>query len=144
MKNPCLQIFFLTPTNEQEVLKGIKLLKRNKASGPFSIPTKFLKLFQKELSKPISLIINLSFSTGIFPFIQKLEKVTPFVKIEDPSLCTNYRPISLLSNLSKIIETLVHKRVSNFLTEQNALYEKQFGFRNTILLCMHLQNLLKK
>ena len=41
-----------------------------------------------------------------------------------------FQPVSLISNLSKIIETLVHKRVSNFLTEQNALYEKQFGFRN--------------
>ena len=144
MKNPCLQIFFLTPTNEQEVLKSIKLLKRNKASGPFSIPTKFLKLFQKELSKPISLIINLSFSTGIFPFIQKLGKVTPFFKIEDPSLCTNNRPISLLSNLSKIIETLVHKRVSNFLTAQNVLYEKQFGFRNNRSTMHTLTELTKK
>ena len=144
MKNPCLQIFFLTPTNEQEVLKGIKLLKRNKAFGPFSIPTKFLKLFQKELSKPISLIINLSFSTGIFPFIQELGKVTPFFKIEDPSLCTNYRPISLLSNLSKIIETLAHKRVSNFLTAQNVLYEKQFGFRNNRSTMHALTELTKK
>ena len=130
LKNPCQQTFFLTPTNEQQVLKNIKLLKRNKVSGPFSIPIKFLKLFQKELTKPISLIINLSFLTGIFPDILKLAKVIPFFKKEDPSLCTSNRPISLLSNLSKIIETLVHKRVSNFLTEQNAMYEKQFRFRN--------------
>ena len=127
----------MIPTNEQEVLKNIKLLKRNKASGPFSIPTKFLKLFQKELSKPISLIINLSFSTGTFPDILKLAKVIPFFKKEDSSLCTNYRPISLLSHLSKIIGTLVHKRVSNFLSEQNALYEKQFSFRN-ISSTMHI------
>ena len=66
--------------------------------------------------------------------MQKLAKVISFFKKDDPSLCSslcsNYRPISLLSNVSKIIETLLHKRVSNFLTEQNALYEKQFGFRN--------------
>ena len=76
------------------------------------------------------MVINLSFSTGTFPDILKLAKAMPFFKREDPSLCTNYRPISLLSNLSKIIETLVHKCVSNFLTEKNALYEKQVGFRN--------------
>ena len=85
LKNPCQQTFFLTPTtNEQEVLKSIELLKRNKASGPFSIPTKFLKLFQKELSKPISLTINLSFLTGTFPVILKLAKAIPFFKKENP------------------------------------------------------------
>ena len=130
LKNPCQKTFLLTPLNEQEVLQTIKLLKRNKASGPFSIPDRFLKLFQKELSQPMSLIINLSFLTGISLVILKIANVISFFKKKDPSLCTNHRPISLLSNLSKIIETLVHKRASNFLTEQNALYEKQFGFRS--------------
>ena len=45
LKIPCQQTFFLTPTNEQEVLKSIKILKRNKVSAPLSIPTKILKLF---------------------------------------------------------------------------------------------------
>ena len=130
LKNPCQKTFFLTPLNEQEVLQTIKLLKRNKAYGPFSIPDRFLKLFQKELSQPMSLIINLSFLTGTSLVILKIANVISFFKKKDPSLCTNHRPISLLSNLSKIIETLVHKRASNFLTEQNALYEKQFGFRS--------------
>ena len=57
-----------------------------------------------------------------------MAKVTPFFKKEDPSLCTIYQTISLFSNLSKIIEPLAHQQVSNFLTEQNALYENQFGF----------------
>ena len=130
LKNPCQKTFFLTPLNEQEVLQTIKLLKRIKDSGPFSIPDRFLKLFQKELSQPMSLIINLSFLTGTSLVILKIANVISFFKKKDPSLCTNHRPISLLSNLSKIIETLVHKRASNFLTEQNALYEKQFGFRS--------------
>ena len=69
-----------------------------------------------------------------------MAKVTSFFKKEDPSLCTIYQTISLFSNLSKIIETLAHKRVSNFLTEQIALYENQFGFN--ILLPAY--NLIKK
>ena len=76
------------------------------------------------------MIKNLSFSTETFPVILKIAKIIPFFKKQDPPLCTNHGPIILLSNLSKIIETLVHKRVSNILTEQNALYERQFGFRN--------------
>ena len=69
LKDSSQQTFFLAPTNEQEVLTTIKQLKRNKAFGPSSISTKFLKLFQNELIKPISLIINLSFSTGTFPVV---------------------------------------------------------------------------
>ena len=84
----------------------------------------------KELRKPISLILNLSFSAGTFPVMLKIAKVIPFFKKEDLSLCTSSWPITVLSKLSKKIETLVHKRVSIFLIEQNALYEKQFGFRN--------------
>ena len=80
LKNPCQKTFLLTPLNEQEVLQTIKLLKRNKASGPFRIPDRFLKLFQKELSKPISLIINLSFLTGTFLII--LANVISFFKKE--------------------------------------------------------------
>ena len=80
LKNPCQKTFFLTPLNEQEVLQTIKLLKRNKASGPFSIPDRFLKLFQKELSQPMSLIINLSFLTGTSLVILKIANVISFFK----------------------------------------------------------------
>ena len=130
-KDSSQQTFFLAPTNEQEVLTTIKQLKRNKAFGPSSILTKFLKLFQNELSEPISLIINLPFSTGTFPVVLKIAKVMPFFKKGDPSCCTNYRPISLLSNLSKIIEKPVHRWATDFLNQQNLFYDKQFRFRNS-------------
>ena len=76
-------------------------------------------------------IINLPFSTGTFPVVLTIAKVMPFFKKGDPSHCTNYRPISLLSNLSKIIEKLVHRWATDFLNQQNLLYDKQFGFRNS-------------
>ena len=67
LKNPNSNSFFIAPTNNEEVLSEIKNLKTGKSPGPSSIPIKFLKLFQTPLSKPILLIANLSFSTGIFP-----------------------------------------------------------------------------
>ena len=67
LKNPNSNSFFIAPTNNKEVLFEIKNLKKDKFSGPSSIPIKFLKLFHTPLSKPILLIDNLSFSTGIFP-----------------------------------------------------------------------------
>ena len=73
----------------------------------------------------------MSFSTGTFPLVLKIAKVMPFFKKGDPSRCTNYRPISLLSNLSKIIEKLVRRRATDFLNQQNLFYDKQLGFRNS-------------
>ena len=115
MKNPNRNSFSITPTNNAEVLSGIKNLKKEKSSGPSSIPIKFLKLFQTPLSKPISLIANLSFSTGIFPANLKTANVIPIFKKDDHTSCNNYRPISLLSNISKIIERLYTQQLNDVL-----------------------------
>ena len=66
----------------------------------------------------------------MFPNILKTANVTPIFKNDDPALCNNYRPNSLLSNISKIFEKIIHARLSAFLSANNVLYEKQFGFRN--------------
>ena len=93
---------FIKPTNTEEVLCEITKLKNNKSIGPSSIPLKFLKLFKTALSEPISLLANISFSTGNFPSTLKTANVIPIYKKDDHTICNNYRPISLLSNISKI------------------------------------------
>ena len=103
LKNPNANSFFISPTNSDAVLSVIKELKNNKSTGPSSIPCKFLKLFQTALSKPISLIANLSSSSGTFPNNLKIANVIPIFKKDDPAICNNYCPISLLPNISKII-----------------------------------------
>ena len=75
-------------------------MKNNKALGPFSIPTKPFKIFHKAFGPPLTELINLSFSNGKFPTILKLSDVIPTFKKGDKSQCNNYRPISLISNLS--------------------------------------------
>ena len=112
------------------MLSVIKELSNSKSTGPASVPSKFLKLFQTALSKPISLIENLSFSTGSFPDNIKVANVIPIFKKEDRTLWNNYRPISLLSNISKIIEKLIHARLTMLLNKHNIMYKKQFGFRH--------------
>ena len=79
-------------------------MKTNKASGPNSIPTKILKLFKKEFSKPLSDIINLPFNQGVFPNLLKLVNVIPIHKKGKKFDCNNYKLISLLSNISKIFD----------------------------------------
>ena len=82
---------------------------------------------------PLKEIINLSFATGIYPIKLKLLKLIQFLKIRgDPLHITNYRPISLLSNINKIFEKLVILDYTPFLNLHNCIYELQFGFRSNI------------
>ena len=104
-------------------------MKTNKAIGPNSIPTKILKMRQQIIAKPLAYLINLSFSTGVFPDLLKIANIIPVLKKRDRQDYNNYRPISLISNLSKLIEKLAHKRLYNFLEKYSLLFEKQYGFR---------------
>ena len=115
LTNPQDSSFFLSATTTSEVESELKNLKNNKALGPFSIPTKLLKTFHKAFAPPLTELINLSFSNGQFPTILKLSDVIPTFKKGDKSQCNNYRPISLISNLSKIIEKIVYQYIKDFI-----------------------------
>ena len=77
----------------------------------------------------MSQIINLSFSTGHFPSNLKTAQVIPIFKKDSPLECSNYRPISLLSNIDKIFEKLMFSRIIKFLETSHCIYPLQFGFR---------------
>ena len=80
-------------------------------------------------SCPLAALINQSFEQGIFPDKLKLGKVNPVHKKDSTDNPSNYRPISVLSIFSKIIEKLIHKRLYNFLDTFQLPYSLQFGFR---------------
>ena len=87
-----------------------------------------LKVFGKTISIPLANFINLSFECGIFPISLKVASVTPIHKKGDFLDCNNYFPVSLTSNLSKLLEKLVHKRFYNFLAKHKLLYQNQHAF----------------
>ena len=130
LKNSNENSFFLSLTTEEDFENILSTLKTNKRAEPGSVPTRIPKDFKKCLSKPVSNLINLPFSLGTFPKILKQAKVISIFKKGDQQNCNNYRPISLLSNISKIIEKLIHKQLSVFLEINNCLYTHQYGFRN--------------
>ena len=129
LKNPNNLTFFNSPTTAEEVNDLISDLKASKSIGPSSLLTKITKQSNDIRASPIAELIITSFQSGIFPDIFKIAKVIPIFKGESQVLCNNYRPISLLSNISKLIEKLMHKRVYSFLEQQNFFYNAQFGFR---------------
>ena len=121
--------FIITSTNKEEIYEIISSLNSNKSCKPNSIPTKVLHLFQDQITNHLATICNLSFSTGIFSAILKTAKVIPIHKKNSKLEVSNYRPISLLSNIDKIFEKLMHSRLIEFLEEKQILYYRQFGFR---------------
>ena len=120
---------FLQPTDKEEIANIISSLNSNKASGPNSIPYRILFRLKNEISKQLADLFNLSFMTGIFPSVLKIAKVIPVFKKDSKLDYSNYRPISLLSNIEKILEKLMYKRLYTFLNNNNIIYNLQFGFR---------------
>jgi hypothetical protein len=130
LKNPLQNSFYFHPVTIIEMINTIKSIKPNKSCGPYSIPFDILNLLLFDIATILTKIINLTFETGVFPSSLKLVKVIPIFKNKGSSLqFNNYRPISLLSNIDKIFEKLVHSRLISFLDKYKVLYNKQFGFR---------------
>ena len=120
---------FLSPTVPMEVEKIIDGLDMKKAIGPNSIPNIILKSFKLFFSVWLSRLVNLCFEVGIFPDILKTAKITPLHKKDSKLDVINYRPISLLSVFSKIYKNVIYIRIYSYLTKNNLIYSKQFGFR---------------
>jgi len=144
LKHPNPNSIFLSPVTSDEVSKIISSMPSSKAYGPNSVPTRILKLICNEVSSPLADIINLSFTTGQFPSALKISKVVPIFKKGTPLEPSNYRPISLLSNIDKIFEKLMYLRVISFLESHSIIYSRQFGFRKSHSTTHALLNLVER
>ena len=120
---------FINPVNEAEVIRIIKLCKPKDSMDYDDISMWVLSRIAPQVVKPLVHIFNLSFSTGIFPSEMKIAKVIPLIKNGNKSDFSNYRPISLLSQFSKILEKIFNERLQQFLNANNILSNSQYGFR---------------
>jgi len=123
---------FLTPVDDNELIKYINSLKTGGSPGQDGISAKILKLHHKGLLAPIKHIINTAFSTGVVPKHFKSSIIIPIHKSGDKQDIGNYRPISLISNIAKLLEKCVKKRLINYLEQYKILYNKQYGFREGV------------
>ena len=104
----------LNPCTVVEIRELISSVNWSKASGPYSIPSNIVKSFKDVFYEPLLAIVNKSLSEGIFPDLLKFATVHPIYKKGDKSTCANYRPISILSNISKILEGAMYNRIELF------------------------------
>ena len=113
---------------ESEIVDVILTLNVNKASGDDQISHMVLKHTCESIKKPLSILFNRSLHECKFPSPWKFGLVMPLFKKCSPELPSNHRPVSLLSNVGKLMERVIFKHVYNFLHANDLIYKKQSGF----------------
>ena len=121
--------FNYTEVNEEIILNIIDNLKNSNSCGFDDLSTNTLKSIKHSVTKPLAIIINQIFNTGEFPEQLKIAKVIPIFKKDDNLQFNNYRPISLLPVLSKVIEKAICNQLTHFIQTNNLFFENQYGFR---------------
>jgi Reverse transcriptase (RNA-dependent DNA polymerase) len=132
--------FYLVPVNEREIVTYINELRNTSAPGFDKIDTRTLKAIKSSIALPISHIVNLCFTTGVFPDIFKTAIIKPIYKKGEKTLLNNYRPISVLNNISKLIEKCIKHRLYSFMEYFRLFSPNQNGFRK----CMGTSDAIMK
>lgn len=143
LKGNFVNSIFLREIDENELINIIHKL-NDCSAGYDGILTSIFRNSYHSCINPLIHIINKSLTQGIFPHQLKKASVTPIFKSKDPSLFSNYRPISVLPVFSKIFEKVIYNRFLSFLNENNILYKLQFGFRNSYNTSLALVYLVDK
>ena len=130
-----------TVLSKDEFEEAFKSLKRSTAFGHDGLDVNIFTSVYELIKKPLLKIFSESIDLGIFPENMKIAKVTPIFKSGKKEFLTNYRPISVLSYFSKILERIMYNRVYNYLNNNNLLFHS-LVLGTVILLITLLLNLL--
>ena len=110
-------------------VRMIKSMKMSQSKGHDGISSELIKLINTDISSSITVTINQSLTSGIFPDKLKIAKVTPIFKKGNKKLICNYRPISVLPVISKVFETVLQEQLTEYFTTNNLFAPQQYGFR---------------
>ena len=141
------QSIFLSSVEESEIIKIVKNWKNKKSTGFDNIDMTIVKQVISHIVKPLSYtacICNMSLTSGIFPNNMKIAKVIPLYKANGKNEFTNYRPVSLLPQFSKIIEKLFGIRLDSFIDRYNLLSSNQYGFRRNMSTSLAIMELTEE
>uniref|UniRef100_A0A1B6LTE5 Reverse transcriptase domain-containing protein n=2 Tax=Graphocephala atropunctata TaxID=36148 RepID=A0A1B6LTE5_9HEMI len=121
--------FNFSYVSEADVRKAIVRMTSG-AVGADNIPIRFIKDTLPVTLPIVTFIFNSSLRSGIFPFLWKRAVVCPLLKCSSPKSPSDFRPISILSALSKCLERVVHQQFTSYLDQHNILSRYQSGFRS--------------
>ena len=99
-----------------------------KSTGSDDLPGIFINISAPVVADTLSKLFNLSIRKGEYPDVLKIAKVIPIYKKGDHTDVNNYRPISILTHLNKIFETIISNQMKSFLNKHNIFYKYQYGF----------------
>ena len=119
----------IPPMSVHDVYKALTHLKQTGAHGPDGLDGKIIKLCAPAITETLTYVYNLCLDKKVFPSALKIANVTPLHKSGDSSNPSNYRPISILSVLSKPLEKHINKHLLLHLNSNNLLHPNQSGFR---------------
>lgn len=143
IKHNYVNSIYLKDVDETEIENIIRDLK-NSSPGHDGITPHILKQISGHIIKQLVHVFNLSIQTGVFPDEMKVAKVVPLFKGGDKCSISNYRPVSILSVFSKILERLMYNRIMEYVNKHEILYNYQFGFRKNYSTTMALSVLVDK
>ena len=123
--------FNFTAVDENDIRKIADTLVNTKSCGIDGISNIIMKSISNILFKPLTININQMLETGVFPDKLKVAKVIPLFNKGDPTLLTNYRPISLHPSLSKIFENIIYQQLYANFENSNLFFKGQYGFRKS-------------
>ena len=121
------KVFSFRNVTKEEISSAIKTLNRKKATLSNDIPTKIIKQFSEIFANFLSINFNSCLESGMFPDDLKLAKVAPVFKKSEKKDKSNHRPVSILSNISKIYERCIQRQLNEYFA--NFLSKYQCGFR---------------
>ena len=131
------ETFSLKHVTPGEVNDHLKKLNEMKSTGDDKIPVKILKISANILDKPLTKVINSSINNMAFPTEAKTAAVTPIFKSDDKNDKKNYRPVSILNSLSKILENVIKDQITpffdNFLSTFISAYRKCYSSQHVLL-----------
>jgi hypothetical protein len=131
LQTPFHGSFHFEKVNVDLISKIIDNLKAKSSSGVDNLSNRMLKFIKDDIIIPLTLIINQAIDTGVFPNRLKVAKVIPLFKKNEDYLLENYRPISVLPSMSKVLERVIHIQLTNHFSSNNLFYCNQYGFRNS-------------
>ena len=102
-----------------------------KATGLDGLPAKFIIDSVESIVEPLAYIVNLSIRSGVFPDDLKRAKIVPIYKKKAKTEPGSYRPVSVLSVISKVLERVICEQLTDYIEKHDYLYELQSGFRSS-------------
>ena len=125
---PISKSIYLQPTSTHEINSIIQNNKSKTSLDTDYLNIKLLKISKDYIDLPLNHILNLYLSSGTFPLKMKLSSIKPIHKKNNINIISNYRPISILSQLSKILEKIIYNRLMQFIQNNNIINTTQYGF----------------